>query len=61
MNGIQFGDIDGNSSVDLTDLILGLQISSGETPSNITLQSDVNGNSQIDISEVLYILQQLKQ
>jgi anionic cell wall polymer biosynthesis LytR-Cps2A-Psr (LCP) family protein len=61
MTGVPFGDIDGNSTVDLTDLIIGLQICSGETPSTIILQSDVNGNSQVDISEVLYILQQLKQ
>jgi|LGVE01.1.fsa_nt_gb hypothetical protein len=52
------GDIDGSGGVDLTDVILALQIINGSTPA-ISLHngSDVNGDGRIGLEEAVYALQ----
>jgi len=60
--GITRGDVDGNGSVTLEDVILVLQICSGipvEPP--IHKDADVNGDSKIGLEEAVYILQKLSE
>ena len=52
------GDINNNGQTDLTDAMLGLQISAGITPSEVNnISGDVNGDGKIGIKEVIYVLQ----
>lgn len=54
------GDINGDSEIDLTDVIIGLKISSGETVAQpINKSSDVNSNNRIGMEEVIYIMQKI--
>jgi hypothetical protein len=48
------GDINGDSIVDITDVILVLRIALGLDP--IALCSDINGDGKVDISDVIMIL-----
>jgi len=59
---VKKGDISGDNQVNLADVISGLQILSGITPSQIrcdyvTSGADVNGDSRVGLQEVIYILQ----
>lgn len=55
------GDVNGDSSVNMTDVILSLQIMAGMSPQGIvpnnTSGADVNGDVKIGIEEAIYILQ----
>lgn len=51
----KYGDLNNDTIVDLTDLILSLQVLSGQNPS-IIIESDVNNNGKTGMEEVLYIL-----
>ena len=57
------GDINGDGTIDLTDIMIALKLLSGEDVSGLirseysTSGCDVNGNSQIGIEEAIYILQ----
>lgn len=52
------GDINDDETVDLIDLILALQISSGRNLSAVIHQeSDINNNGSIGMEEAIYILQ----
>ncbi len=53
------GDVDRNDIVDLADAILAIQVSSGMSSTNVTLDADVNKNDRIDLAEVIYILQKI--
>jgi len=54
------GDISGNGSVDLEDLIIVLQILSGVVPSqSINLDADVNRDGKIGLAEAIYIIQKV--
>jgi hypothetical protein len=56
------GDIDGNGSVDLIDVILSLQIVTGGQPDAlIHLGADVNGDARIGLEEALHSLQEASQ
>lgn len=47
------GDVNGDGSVDLYDVILALQIASGLSPENITIRGDANNDSLIGLYEAL--------
>jgi hypothetical protein len=53
------GDVDHNQSIDLRDVILSLQITSGLTPEWLYPDADVNGDEHIGLAEALYALQVL--
>ncbi len=54
------GDINGDSSVNLSDAVLGLQLLAGMgLPSPVDTRIDVNGDSRIGSEEVIYILQNI--
>ncbi|MCX5836365.1 MAG: dockerin type I repeat-containing protein, partial [Deltaproteobacteria bacterium] len=54
------GDIDGSGVVDLTDVILAIQVMSRITPAvTIYKEADVNGDGRIGLPEVIYILQKV--
>ena len=54
------GDINADGFVNVSDLILVLQIVAGMQPSpEIEVNADVNGNNRIDIAEALYIIRTL--
>jgi hypothetical protein len=54
------GDINGDSEIDLTDVILGLRITSGEIVDQvINKSSDVNSNNKTGLEEVIYIMQKM--
>jgi hypothetical protein len=51
------GDINDDDIVDLTDVMLTLQIASGLTPSAPNLDADVNGDGKIGAEESTYVVQ----
>ena len=51
------GDINLDCAVDLADVLLILQITTGFMPENIAFGADVNGDGKIDLTEALYDLQ----
>ena len=60
--GITRGDVDGNGSVTLEDVILVLQICSNiPVEPLIHKDADVNGDSKIGLEEAVYILQKLSE
>lgn len=55
---ISMGDINGDSQVDLTDVLLSLQVVSGIIPTaNINAVADVNNDQKIGIEEAIYMMQ----
>ncbi|RZB30233.1 MAG: hypothetical protein SRB1_02513 [Desulfobacteraceae bacterium Eth-SRB1] len=57
---VHFGDINGDSEINLTDVILVLQIISGIEPAEgIYEEADVNGDDKIGLAEIIYICQVL--
>ncbi len=59
-SAIVIGDLDGSDDVDLTDLILSLQIMAGISPSEpVDKSADVNGDGKIGAADGLYILQRV--
>jgi DNA-binding beta-propeller fold protein YncE len=56
--GVQKGDFNGDSKVDLADAVLGLRMLAGETPQeNVKKEADVNGDGKIGLQDLLFILQ----
>lgn len=54
------GDVNGNGTVDLTDVVLAMQVLSRVTPSQpLFKNADVNGDIRIGLQEALYILQKI--
>jgi hypothetical protein len=54
------GDVDGSGVVDLNDLLMTLQVISGETPgSDVYKGCDINGDGKIGREEAIYILQKI--
>ncbi|OQX27100.1 MAG: hypothetical protein BWK80_07050, partial [Desulfobacteraceae bacterium IS3] len=57
-NVVKIGDINGDDQVNLSDVILTLQILSGISVSETLIpEADVNGDGKIGMEEVVYILQ----
>lgn len=54
------GDINGDSVIDLADVIFGLKLSSGETVAQpISKTSDINSDNKVGMEEVIYIMQKV--
>ena len=52
------GDLNDDSSVDLADAILALQVMAGIEPSTtVHKEADVNGDEKIGLAEVIYVFQ----
>jgi hypothetical protein len=56
---LMIGDVNGDGRIDLSDLVLSLQLMAGIGGSDVLAQADVNGDGQIGLSEALYILGKL--
>lgn len=54
-------DINNDGNVDLQDVLLGLQVITGELPSGIARGADVSGDDKIGLPEVLHVLQKLSE
>lgn len=55
---VVLGDIDNDGNVTLTDVVLGLQLATGQEPSGaVTTDADINGDGKIGMEEVLHALQ----
>jgi len=55
-NIVKLGDINGDGSINLQDVIIGLQILTGGDPSGISTAGDVNTDNRIGLEEILYNL-----
>ena len=55
--GILAGDIDNDDDVDLTDVMLALQIAAGITTDPPNMDADVNGDAKIGAEESIYVVQ----
>ena len=55
------GDVNNNDTVDLEDIILGLQILAGKNTTGISTSGDVNNDQKIGMEEVLYDLKRYGQ
>ena len=53
------GDLNGDGSVDLTDIIIALKILDGVTVSGLNLKADVNGDCRIGPEEAIFVLQKV--
>ncbi len=56
---IRLGDLNGDSLVDLKDIIYGLQVLSDADTDQLYKEADVDGDGKIGIAEVVYILQKI--
>jgi hypothetical protein len=56
---LMIGDVNGDGRIDLSDLVLSLQLMAGMGGSEVLRQADVNGDGQIGLAEALYILGKL--
>ena len=54
-----YGDIDGNGLLELSDAIIALQIMSGKSDLSASLNADVDKDGKISLSEAIFIIQQL--
>lgn len=55
--GMAKGDVDGDTDVDLEDVILALQVVGGVTPSvTVHVEADVNGDQAVGLPEAVYAL-----
>ncbi len=53
------GDVNGDGKTGLADVILGLQISSGDSVAGINLNGDANGDGKIDLVETIHGLKNI--
>lgn len=53
------GDVNGDGSVNLEDVITSLQVVTGQTPTSIIKEADADGDGKIGLSETLHILRKL--
>jgi len=53
------GDLYGDGSLDLKDVIIGLQVLTGENPNGVSVLGDVNEDDKIGMEEMLYDLIEL--
>ena len=53
------GDVNADGAIDLTDLLLSLQVLAGADPADVALEGDVNGDGRIGLAETDYILQRI--
>jgi len=59
MSPENFGNVDGDTDVDLADAIMALQIIVGLHPDGVYLDADVDGDGMIGMPELKYILQKV--
>ncbi|MCP3890316.1 MAG: hypothetical protein GY702_15820 [Desulfobulbaceae bacterium] len=55
------GDIDMNATIDLIDVILGLQILSGANPTSISTFGDISGDGKVGLEETVHNMLQLSE
>jgi hypothetical protein len=56
------GDINGDDSIGLDDVVAALQVTAGIEPNTrVDTGADVNGNGKIDLAEAIYILQNISE
>ncbi|MCP3890375.1 MAG: hypothetical protein GY702_16120 [Desulfobulbaceae bacterium] len=55
------GDINGDDTVNLKDIIVGLQVLSGSHPIGLNINADVDGDEVLGLGEVVYSLQKFAQ
>ena len=55
------GDINDDGTLDLTDVILGLQVMVGAEPDDIHRGADANDDGVIGIADVIYVLQKVSE
>lgn len=53
------GDVNGDGAVNLEDVIMTLQIATGQSPASIFLEADVDGDGRVGLSEAIMILRKL--
>ena len=56
---IQRGDVNGDGTVSLKDVISALQVVTGQSPDSIMKVADVDGDGRIGLGEAVIILQKL--
>ena len=56
---IAVGDVNGDGAVNLEDVVMTLQIATGQTVESIYLEADANGDSRIGVAEAIMILRKL--
>ena len=56
---IAVGDINGDGSVDLQDVIAVLQIMTGQTVESVFLQADADGDGRIGVAEAIMIIRKV--
>jgi len=56
-----YGDIDGDDTVDLKDIIIGLQVLTNVAGSGYRAAADINGDGRIGLEEVVHILKEISQ
>ena len=56
---IALGDINGDGTVNLEDVISALQVVTGQTVESVFLQADVNGDGGIGVAEAIMILRKV--
>ena len=54
---IRLGDLNGDDSVDLEDVIFGLQVLTDMDAGQLYLEADVDGDGKIGMAEIVYMLQ----
>ena len=58
---IALGDLNGDGTVGLEDVIYGLEVLTGGNPGELCREADVDGDGKIGMAEVVYILQKTGQ
>jgi len=53
---VELGDINGDGSIDLKDVIVGLQVLTDSDPTGVTTASDVNDDAKVGLEEVIFDL-----
>lgn len=59
LSQVGLGDINGDGVVDLEDLIIALQIATGQAAGSVFVEADMDGDGRISIVEGIIILRQL--
>ena len=56
---IQRGDVNGDGTVDLKDVIIGLSVLAGSNPIGVMIAGDVNADNKIGMEDILHDLKRI--